>query len=143
MKPDGAELTIQQFIGGHPEWDEGRRMIGARSGLQVLYDVDKKAVVGQLGDPTILPKPGGDIALSGDGRWFANGFSRGRHNYYVILDRSTGAHIRTPAFSRGPYQRGELRIDPAPRWNRSNNMLLVPGFTDDGTRQLFVIRIGH
>lgn len=30
---------------------------------------------------------------------------------------------------------------PAPRWNRQSNALLVPGWAEDGTRQLFVLRV--
>jgi len=99
--------------------------------------------VGQLGNANVFPKPGGDISLSSDGNWFVNGYSSDdrKNNYYSIFRRSDDAHIQSPAFSRGSFVRGELRIDPAPRWNRENNMILVPGWTKKGTRQLFVIRI--
>jgi hypothetical protein len=143
IKPDGTGLTAHDtFVGGHPEWAEGSLIIGREGDRQVLYDVDKKEIVGQLGTPDVFPHPEGDIALSPDGNWFVNGFtSENRKNHYVILRRSDGAHVRTAAFSRGPYRRGDLRIDPAPRWNRTSDAILVPGWTDDGTRQLFVIRI--
>ena len=141
IRPDGSSLTVQQFIGGHPEWGVGRVMIGAQSGRQVLYDTDAQRVSGFLGDVRVFPKPGGDISLSPDTQWFVNGYSRGGENFYSILHRPSGNSVQTAAFSRGPYQSGELRIDPAPRWNRSNNQVLVPGFTKDGTRQLFLIRV--
>jgi len=143
IKPDGTGLTVHQtFIGGHPEWAEGYLIIGRHGERQVLYDVDKKEIVGQLGTASVFPKPGGDIALSPDGNWFANGFtSKDGKNYYVILRRTDGTHVRTAGFSRGPYRGGELRIDPAPRWNRTSDTILVPGSTDDSTRQLFIIRI--
>ena len=143
IKPDGTGLTVHStFIGGHPEWAEGYLIIGTEGNRQVLYDVDKKEIVGQLGPPDVFPYPEGDIALSPDGNWFVNGFaSEDRKNYYTVLRWSDGAHVRTGSFSRGPYRRGDLRIDPAPRWNRTNDAILVPGWTDDGTRQLFIIRI--
>jgi len=47
MKPDGTGLTRQKvFIGGHPEWESGHRMIGLAGGRQVLYDTDSQQVVG-------------------------------------------------------------------------------------------------
>ncbi len=50
----------------------------------------------------------------------------------AFLDRS---------FSRGPYVKGELRIDPAPRWNRTSDAVLIPHFTEDGTRQMFILHV--
>jgi len=62
-------------------------------------------------------------------------------NFYNIYCRSNGTHLRTAGFSTGQYRRGELRIDPAPRWNRTSDAILVPCWTDEGTRQMFIIRI--
>jgi hypothetical protein len=142
IKPDGTALTAHStFIGGHPEWGRGNRIIGQKSDRQVLYDVDKKEIVGRIATPEIIPKPGGDISLSPDANWFVNGFgSKDGKNYYVFVRLSDGAHIRSQGFSRGPYLSGELRIDPAPRWNRTNDAILVPGYTEEGTRQMFIIR---
>ena len=36
---------------------------------------------------------------------------------------------------------GTHRIDPAPRWNRTGDAILVPGLAPDGTLQLFILRI--
>lgn len=142
IKPDGTGLTAHKtFIGGHPEWAQGSRIIGQQGNRQVLYDVDKKKIVGQLATPEIIPKPGGDISLSPDGNWFVNGFGSRGKNYYIILRRTDSAHVRSPGFSRGPYLSGNLRIDPAPRWNRTSDAILVPGYTEDGTRQMFIIRL--
>jgi hypothetical protein len=142
INPDGTGLTAHDtFIGGHPEWAEGYRIIGREGDRQVLYDVDRHEIVGQLGTAEIFPDPGGDIAVSPDGNWFVNGYSVDGKNRYVILRRTDGAHVRSAEFSRGSYIHGELRIDPAPRWNRTSDALLVSGWTDDGTRQLFVIRV--
>jgi len=142
IKPDGTGLTAHKtFIGGHPEWGQGSQVIGRQGDHQVLYDVDKQEIVGRIGTPEIIPKPGDDISFSPNGNWFANGFGRGGKNYYVLLRLSDGANIRSQGFSRGPYERGDLRIDPAPRWNRTSNAILVPCFTADGTRQMFIIRV--
>ncbi|MHC4355178.1 MAG: hypothetical protein ACYS0H_20960 [Planctomycetota bacterium] len=143
IKPDGTGLTAHKtFIGGHPEWGRGNQVIGRQDDHQVLYDVDKKEIVGRLGTPEIIPKPGDDISFSPDGNWFANGFGgQGGKNYYVLLRLADGANIRSGGFSRGPYVRGDLRIDPAPRWNRTSDAILVPSFTADGTRQMFIIRV--
>ena len=143
IRTDGTQLTRQQFIGGHPEWDTGTVVIGALAPRQVRYDITKQAVIGQIGTDTTFPKPGGDVALSPHADWFANGYATdgGKQNRYVLLRRSDGLTLQSPAFSRGPYTRSALRIDSAPRWNRSGNALLVPGITADGTRQLHVIRI--
>ena len=73
---------------------------------------------------------------------FANGFTPNRATVqYVLFRRSDSLTLKSQVFSRGPYQKGELRIDPAPRWNRSDNTILIPGMTQDGTRQLHLLRI--
>lgn len=144
VRVDGTELTSHKFIGGHPEWDRGRIVIGAKDGRQVLYDIQQRAIVGQIGTPQIIPSPEGDVSLSFDANWFACGYSaRGDRskNEYVIFRRSDGAFARSRKFSRGQFTKGELRIDPAPRWNRTQTALLVPAMTDEGTRQLHLIEI--
>ncbi len=143
VRTDGTGLSSHQFIGGHPEWDDGAVVIGAKGKQQVRYDITQSTLVGQIGRAGDFPSPGGDISLSPDGTWFANGYATNerKHNKYVLFRRSDGAIVRSEAFSRGPYTRGELRIDPAPRWNRSGDAILIPGMTGDGTRQLHVMRI--
>jgi hypothetical protein len=141
VRTDGTGLVAHEYIGGHPEWAEGSRVIGQKGKRQVLYDVEKKEIVGQIATSEIIPKPGGDIALSPDGKWFVNGYGSGGKNYYVIVRLSDGAYVRSQGFSRGPYVRGELRIDPAPRWNRTSDAVLVPCWTEDGTRQMFILRV--
>jgi len=146
IKPDGSALTLQKlFIGGHPEWDEGHRMIGRIDEWQVIHDVDRQLIVGVLGNPDIFPNPEGDIALSPDGKWFVNGYkdrSAGK-NFYTLYRRSDGAYIRSPGFDIGRWTSGDLRQDPSPCWNRDGTQVLVPGLADDGrkTRQLFVIEL--
>ena len=143
VRADGTELTAHQYIGGHPEWDNGSVVIGAKDGRQVRYDVKRQAIVGQIATPEIIPVPGGDISLSPNANWFACGYSTKNrsHNKYVIFRRSDGAYAHSRTFFRGPYTRGELRIDAAPRWNRDQTAVLVPAMTDDGTRQLHLIQI--
>lgn len=142
MNADGSNLRpLAHFIGGHPEWELGRRMIGQIGDRQVLYDTDVMQIAGTLGSPEIFPKPGGDIALSPDAKWFVNGHGEKGENFYTILRRADGAWIRTPGMDQGGYTSGELRIDPGPLWNRDSNQLLVPGVAEDRTRQLFVISV--
>lgn len=141
VKTDGTELKTHEFIGGHPEWDEGNVVIGAKDGRQVRYDIEKQAIIGQIATPEIIPSPGGDIALSPDVNWFVCGYSSSDENRYAIVRRADNAYAHSPGFSRGPHVRGDLRIDPAPRWNRDQTAILVPGMTEDGTRQLHVIEI--
>ncbi len=138
---DGTGLTLHDVhIGGHPEWAEGSLLIGRRDKNQILYDVDKKKVVGQLGTPEIFPNPEGDISLSSSGEWFVNGYKKGDKNYYVVYRRSDGAFARSRGLDRGSYG-GDIRIDPAPRWNRTGDAILVPGIAENQTRQMFVIRV--
>ena len=145
---DGTGLVLHdQFIGGHPEWGaEGNILIGSKKGKdgakdqQVLYNVDTKKIVGQLGNPEIFPKPEGDISLSPDGQWFANGYGKGSKNYYTIYRWSDGAFVQSKGIDKGAYS-GDIRIDPAPRWNRTNDAILVPGITKNKTRQMYVIKV--
>jgi hypothetical protein len=141
VRPDGTELELHdKFVGGHPEWAEGDLLIGRSGKKQVLYDVRKKTVVGQLGTPEIFPKPEGDVSLSPNGKWFVNGWKTDDGTCYAVYRRADKLSARTQKFERGKYS-GDLRIDPAPRWNRSGDAILVPGIAKDGTRQLFVIRV--
>ena len=99
-----------------------------------------KKIVGQLGTPAIFPSPGGDVSLSPDGKWFVNGYKKGDKNYFAVLRPSDGLHGRSAGLGKGSYS-GDIRIDPAPRWNRAGNTILVPGIAGNKTRQMFVIRI--
>ena len=138
---DGTGLTLHEtHIGGHPEWAEDSLVIGRQDKKQILYDVDEKRIVGQLGTPEIFPNPEGDIALSPNGKWFVNGYKKGNKNFYVVYQRSTGVFVRSRGLDKGAYS-GDIRIDPAPRWNRSNDAILVPGIAKNGTRQMFLIRV--
>lgn len=142
MRPDGGALTHHGRVGGHPEWDAGGQIIAEGEGLR-LYDVASKQYVGRVGDPAIFTDPKGDKALSPDGQWLvhANCIKSGdqQHHQYVLYRRSDGAYVTSPLFSRGQYVSGDLRLDPAPCWNRDGTQVLLPAIADDGTRQLFVL----
>lgn len=144
VSTDGTNLKAHEFIGGHPEWDEGTVVIGAKKpGRQVRYDIEQQKIIGEIGNTNDFPNPEGDVALGPKGQWFANGYSLNDRKdiKYIVMRRKDKAKAESPRFSRGPYQRGELRIDPAPRWNRDATKLLVPGMTADGTRQLHLLNI--
>jgi hypothetical protein len=141
IKINGTDLQLHdEFIGGHPEWDEKNVMIGRKGDEQVLYDIEKKKIIGQLGTAEMFPDPEGDISLSPSGDLFVNGYKDGDKNFYCIYRRSDGAYVRSEGIDKGAYS-GDIRIDPAPRWNRTNDAILVPGIAKNKTRQMFVIRL--
>jgi hypothetical protein len=138
---DGSKLTRhEQHIGGHPEWGEGSLLIGREGEKQIFYDVDAKKVVKQLGSPEIFPVPQGDISLSPDGNWFANGYKNGSENVYTVYRLSDDQYVKSEGVYKGDFS-GDIRIDPAPRWNRSSDAILVPGIDKNNTRQMFLIRV--
>lgn len=140
IKADGTDLFAgHTFIGGHPEWGIGHQIIGSMNGKQVIYDVLERKITGTIGTPDSIPSPGGDICLSPNGKWFVNGFTREGKNYYNIIRLADGQWVRTEGIDKGAYE-GDIRIDPAPRWNRKNNQILVDGITENGTRQMFIIK---
>jgi len=144
---DGNGLQLhEKHIGGHPEWDTGNVLIGIKynegekADEQIRYNVDTREIIGILGSGKMFPKPEGDISLSPNGDLFVNGYSESNKNYYAIYRRSDGAFSRSEGIDKGLYS-GDIRIDPAPRWNRTNDAILVPGIDKNGTRQMFVIRL--
>lgn len=142
VRPDGSGLTAHDiFIGGHPDWEYGSRIIGAAGDQQVIYDTAARQIVQVIGGKELFPNPGGDIALAPDGRWFVNSHRENEHHRYTILDRRTGEVRRSAPVPLGQWKSGDLRLDPAPCWNRTSDALLVPGLASDGSRQLFVIEL--
>lgn len=138
---DGTGLTLhKKHVGGHPEWAEGPLLIGRSGRKQIVYDVDKQQVVDTWGNESVFPNPEGDISLSLDGRLFVNGYKKGDRNFYVVYRRQDGAYVRSEGIHKGDFS-GDIRIDPAPRWNRTGDRILIPGLAKNGTRQLFVIRV--
>jgi hypothetical protein len=141
MNADGTNLRPIQHNGGHPEWASGDTMIGARGSDQILFDVEKQAIVGKIGTPQAIPSPGGDIALSPDGKWFVNGYGDKGKNYYNVVRMVDGAWVRTSGFNQGGFVSGVLRIDPSPNWNRDGSQLLVVAVDETKTRQIHLIRV--
>jgi hypothetical protein len=127
--------------GGHPEWVDGNILSFSGEGGVELYDVDSKMVIGTIGEPGTFPSPNGDRAYSPDGKWYVGSHMepevRRAYTFYRMED---GAYFVSPGI---PTREGggTTRIDGAPRWNRAGNAILVPGLDEDGTRQLFIIRI--
>ena len=137
---DGTNLVRHEtFPGGHPEWGEGNTVIGSVENKQVVYNVDTKKIVKELGNKSIFPKPEGDIALSKDGQWFVNGYKSGEENKFIVYNMHDGSHFLTPSIVRGKFKKGDLRLDPSPCWRRDAKALAVPGLAKDGSRQTFVI----
>ncbi len=142
FRADGSELTAHsQHMGGHPEWLDDRHIIGSLRGEQALYDVVAQRVTESWGDRAIFPNPEGDIALSPDGDWFVNGADRRGRNIYTVLHRPTQRHTIIKATSVEGWSSGDLRIDGSPAWNRTSDVILIPGLADDGTRQLFLLYV--
>lgn len=142
VRPDGSELTEQQiFIGGHPEWDFRSRMLGRVEDKLILYDTLAQQIVETIGGPEIFRDPEGDTALSRDGKWIVNGATTGSTMHYTVLRRADRTYFHTQDFSRAGYAGGDLRIDPAPCWNREGDRFAFPALAKDGTRQMFQVRV--
>ena len=142
VNADGSGLILQkQHIGGHPEWDLGHRMIGSVGNRQVLYDVDRQEIAGEIGSREIFPSPEGDIALSPDGEWLVNGHRQNSTNYYTFVHRPSGAWVGSGGFPVRGWESGDLRCDPAPCWNRDSREVVFPAIANDGSRQMFSLRL--
>ncbi len=143
VRPDGTGLSkLEVFVGGHPEWAPNRQIIGCAEKKQVIYDVETRKLVRTLGDTTVFPNPEGDIALSPDATWLANGYVKSGRSGYVFYRMDGGEVHYATAFDVSGYTQGELRIDPSPAWNRDGTAVLFPSLTNDAprTRQLFVLK---
>jgi hypothetical protein len=142
VRPDGSELVEQRiFIGGHPEWDFKSRMLGRVQDKLIVYDTLKQEIVDTIGGPEMFRDPEGDTALSRDARLLVNGATTGATMHYTIVRRADKAFIKTEDFNRKGYEGGDLRIDPAPCWNRAGDRFAVPALANDGTRQMFEVRV--
>jgi hypothetical protein len=142
VRPDGSELIEQRvFIGGHPEWDFRSRMLGAVEKKLILYDTLAQQIVETIGGPEVFRDPEGDTALSRDGKWIVNGATTGSTMHYTIVRRADRVALHTEDFSRAGYTGGDLRIDPAPCWNREGDRFAFPALAKDGTRQMFQVRV--
>lgn len=153
MNADGSGLVEQKvFIGGHPEWEFGSRMMGTTGDELVLYDTATQEIVSPLGTPEIFLDPEGDLALSPDGTWLISGGTDESEVRYTVFRRGEtspdgdgmremGEWAQSEVFLRTGYEHGPLRLDPAPCWNRAGNAVVFPAFAEDGTRQMFLMRV--
>lgn len=142
VRPDGSALTRHEtFIGGHPEWEWGPRIIGSFEGRQVVYDTGRRRIAESLGGSDVFPNPEGDVSLSPDGSWFVNGHRKGEFHHYTFLDMKTRRVVKSPPVFLATWNRGPLRLDPAPAWNRTSDAIVVPGIAADGTRQMFLLEL--
>jgi hypothetical protein len=143
MHGDGTKaMMLDKHLGGHPEWAPRHRLLGNLGEEQLLFDVDTQQTTATLGDSTIFPDPNGDKALSPAGDWLVNGYRVKGQNFYVFYRLADGTHARSEGFDQHGWTSGELRVDPAPCWNRDGTRILVPSIDRDGkTRQLFVAEL--
>jgi hypothetical protein len=144
INSDGTGLRdLGQYLGGHPEWDQGRRMMGSLNGRQVVYDTDLRQVVETIANVDVIPNPEGDIALSPDGQWLVNGYRTGHANQYVLVHRPDGAWVRSGPYDVTGWTSGDLRCDAAPCWRRDNRAIVFPAIASDParTRQMFLLQI--
>lgn len=144
MRSNGSDLHEQAvFIGGHPEWESGSRLIGHAQSSLVLYDSQTMEIVEKLGDSKVFPDPENDVALSSDGEWIVQGLEEGPRTAYTVYRRADEQWARTGWYDQHPYTSGDLRIDPAPKWNRSSSAFLFSSLTegDEPTRQLYLATV--
>lgn len=138
----GGSLTIPlPYAGGHPEWSRDQLIVGAKDGQQILFDPVAQKVARSVGTREQFPEPGGDVAISFDGEWLVNGWHDGRQSCYRVFNLATSETFTTPCVQIGDYREGDLRIDPAPCWNRDGSAIAVPGLAADGTRQTFILHL--
>jgi len=142
VRSDGTGLRRITYV-GHPEWGIGSLLILPNKAEKRfdLYDVATEQYAGKLGDEGTFPDPIDDNALSPDGRWFVGSRrTKSIECVYTLHRLSDGLTVESPPI-KTKAGGGVVRVDPAPRWNRTSDALLVPGLTDDGTLQLFVIKM--
>ncbi len=142
IRVDGSELRPIPF-GGHPEWLEGSvlAMTSKEHGAFNLYDVAGKKWAGQLGGPGVFHNTDDDNALSPDGKWMIGSHKQQPNEcVYTLFRRSDSAVVESPIVPT-KVGGGDVRLDPAPRWNRTSDAVLVPGLAKDGTVQLFVLKL--
>ena len=113
-------------------------LIFGKSGRGIVFhnitSDETETALGRFDDPR------GDLALSTDSTMFVNGWEEENQLFYHVVRLTDGMQVKSVPLERGPYVKGELRIDAAPRWNRKGNKLLVPGWVE-GHRQLHVIEV--
>lgn len=142
IRADGTGLKLVPFT-NHREWGEGKNLVLASDNGYELFDVDQDKVVGRFGSKEIFPEPTSDNVLSPDAEFYVASKNPGGDScIYTFFRFADGAFIDSPPVrTRGNPEDHDVRMDPAPRWNRTSDALLVSGIADDGTQQLFEVRI--
>jgi hypothetical protein len=141
IRADGTGLKHVPFT-SHREWGPGKNLVLAGNNGYDLYDVDQSKVVGTFGSKAIFPTPGSDNVMSPDAAFYVGSHKPNEDScIYTFFRLSDGAFMRSPPINQPEMQDSDIRIDPAPRWNRTSDAILVPGIADNGTRQLFEIRL--
>ena len=141
IRSDGSGLGNIEYD-GHPEWYEGNLLSLPGKSFFRLYDVDEKKMKGQIGEKGTFPSPGNDNAFSPDGKWYVGSHRQKKKKecIYTFFRFADKEYFRAPPI---PTREGSgvTRIDTAPRWNRTSDAILAPGVAEDGSRQLFIVRI--
>lgn len=142
IRADGTGLKLVPFT-NHREWGVGKNLVLASDNGYELFDVDQDKVTGRFGSKEIFPDPKSDNVLSPDAEFYVGSKNpSGDSCIYTFYRFADGAFIDSPpVLARGNPENHDVRMDPAPRWNRSSDALLVSGIADDGTQQLFEVRI--
>ena len=143
IRRDGTGLRKVPYA-GHPEWSANNELILGSSkpehaGAYNLWDVSAGKWSGTIGDRGVFPDTLDDNALSPDAKWYVGSHKRGDNCFYTFYRFADGHSFESPPIPTKAGG-GTVRIDPAPRWNRTSDTILVPGLADDGTRQLFLVR---
>ena len=117
------------------------RMIGRVEDKLVLYDTLKQEIVG-------CDRRAGDVPRSRRGHRALARRPMDRQRRADRCDdalhdlrRADRTFIKTEDFSRAGLRGGDLRIDPAPCWNRAGDRFAFPALAKDGTRQMFEVRV--
>ena len=109
-----------------------------------------------LGDLYVMPVSGGRAepiargmafetqpVFSPDGKWLVGSYkdkTKPSEYVYTFFRRADGAVVHSPVVPT-KVGGGDLRLDPAPRWNRTSDQVLVPGMAKDGTVQLYILTL--
>ena len=144
VRRDGTGLRKVPYA-GHPEWSAKNELILGSSkqehaGAFNLWDVGAGKWSGTIGGRGVFPDTIDDNALSPDTKWYVGSQKRGDKCFYTFYRFADGHSFESPPVPTKAGG-GTVRIDPAPRWNRTSDTILAPGLAEDGTRQLFLVRL--
>ncbi len=139
IRTDGRDLRVLPTY-KHPEWTHDQQIITSDPGMP-LYDVKQQRLTEPLDPDRAFKEPNNDKAVSPDGAWlvgseYAPDQAGAIYTFMRLADKRIGRSGIIPGVTG---LGKDVRVDPAPRWNRDSNAILVPSRVGDGTRQLFVI----